>query len=413
MPGDDVPGTGSPRYGPGTRVVRAGQPHPRDEQPFLPGPTFAAPYHLRGEPSAHTDVYGREDNPTWRGLEAAIGELEGGRALVFASGMAAAAAVLLELSKPGCPVVVPSDGYPAVRALARDHLAHRGVPARVVPTNLEAILEALPGASLVWVETPSNPRLDVVEISVLARAARDAGALLVVDNTLATPLGSSPLALGADFVVASGSKHLSGHSDLLLGYVAARDPHQLHRLHEWRTLAGAIPGPFEAWLAHRSLATLELRFERQCANAGALAELLAAREEIPVVRYPGLEGDPSHTVARTQMRAFGSVLGFVLADRRQAERFLEGAELIVQATSFGGVHTTAERRARWGMDDIDEGWVRLSAGVENTADLVADLTRALERAVAPRRAPGKLAAASGQAAGETAGAVQRRRRRRR
>ncbi len=362
-------------------MVRAGQPRARDEQPFLPGPTFAAPYHLRGETTGHTDVYGREDNPTWRGLETAIGELEGGGALVFASGMAAAAAVLLELSEPGRPVVVPSDGYPAVRALAREHLAQRGVPAKLVPTSFEAITGALPGASLVWVETPSNPRLDVVEISALAQVVHAAGALLVVDNTLATPLGTTPLRLGADVVVVSGSKHLSGHSDLLLGYVATSDRDRIRRLHEWRTLAGAIPGPFETWLAHRSLATLDVRLVRQCANAAALANLLVERPQIPLVRYPGLERDPAHAVARAQMRIFGSVLSFVLDDRRQAERFLDASELIVQATSFGGIHTTAERRARWGMDDIDEGWIRLSAGIEDTVDLVADVTRALERAL--------------------------------
>jgi cystathionine gamma-lyase len=367
-------------YGPSTRVVRAGQGRARDEQPFLAGPTFAAPYHLRGETAGHTDVYGREDNPTWRGLEAAIAELEGGDALVFASGMAAAAAVLLELSEPGRAVVVPSDGYPGLRALAREHLAQRGVPATLAPTSFEAIIESLPGASLVWVETPSNPRLDVVEISALARAVHAAGALLVVDNTLATPLATTPLALGADVVVVSASKHLSGHSDLLLGYVATNDEDRLRRLHEWRTVAGAIPGPFEAWLAHRSLATLELRLARQCANAGALAKLLAGRSEIPLVRYPGLERDPAHAVAKDQMRIFGSVLSFVLEDRPRAERFLESSELIVQATSFGGIHTTAERRARWGMDDIDEGWIRLSAGIEDAVDLAADVERALERA---------------------------------
>jgi cystathionine gamma-lyase len=367
-------------YGPSTRAVRAGQPEARDEAPFLPGPTFAAPYHLRGDPAESTDVYGRYDNPTWRGLEAAIGELEGGRALAFASGMAAAAAVLLECTEAGRPVVVPSDGYPAVRAIARDHLAPHGVPARLVATDQRAILEALPDASLVWVETPSNPRLDVVDIAQVARAAHESGALLVVDNTLATPLGQLPLGLGADLVVASGSKHLSGHSDLVLGYVVARDPARVEPLRAWRTLTGAIPGPFETWLAHRSLATLEVRLVRQCANAAALAELLADRDEVSQVRYPGLAADPSHALASRQMRLFGSVLGFVLPDGEWAQRLLDRAELIVQATSFGGVHTTAERRARWRTDDVPAGFIRLSAGIENTEDLLADLTRALDAA---------------------------------
>lgn len=367
-------------YGPSTRAVRAGQPEARDESPFLPGPTFAAPYHLRGDLAQHTDTYGRHDNPTWRRLEAAIGELEGGRALCFASGMAAAAAVLLQCGEPGRRVVVPSDGYPAVRAIAREHLASRGVAAALVPTEQQEILEALPGASLVMVETPSNPRLDVVDIAQLAQAAHDAGALLAVDNTVATPLGQSPLRLGADLVVASGSKHLSGHSDLVLGYVVANDPVHIERLHDWRTLAGAIPGPFEAWLAHRSLGTLELRLTRQCANAAALAELLTGRPEVSLVRYPGLTADPSHALARRQMGRFGSVLGFVLPDANWVQRFLDRAELVIEATSFGGVHTTAERRARWGSDDVPEGFIRLSAGIEDTEDLLADVTAALDAA---------------------------------
>lgn len=299
---------------------------------------------------------------------------------MFASGMAAVTAALLELSEPEHSTVVPGDGYPAVRAIARDHLHARGVPVRLVPSDEGAILDALPDARLVWVETPSNPRLDVVDIETVAHAAHDVGALLVVDNTLATPLGQSPLRLGADLVVASGSKHLSGHSDLILGYAVARDGAVAQRLRAWRTVTGSIVGPFEAWLAHRSIATLEVRLARQCANAAVLADLLSSRGEISLVRYPGLQSDPSHAVARRQMRGFGSLVSFVLPDREWAERFLDAGQLVIQATSFGGVHTTAERRARWGTDDVAQGWVRLSAGIEDTDDLVADVTRALDAA---------------------------------
>jgi cystathionine gamma-lyase len=367
-------------HGPGTRALHAGQPEQRDQSPLLPGPTFAGPYHLRGDPGERPDVYGRYDNPTWRGLEDAVGELEGGHAVAFASGMAAASAVLLELCDSGRAVVIPSDGYPAVRTVARDQLEPRGVEVRLVPTDEGAVLAATPCAGVVWVETPSNPRLDVVEIERLARATREADALLVVDNTLATPLGQTPLKLGAEVVVASGSKHLSGHSDLILGYAVAREREVADRLRSLRTLTGAIPGPFETWLAHRSIATLELRLARQCDNAAALAKLLLPREEVSLVRYPGLEGDPSHAVARRQMRMFGSLLGFVLPDRSWAERLLEQLELVIEATSFGGVHSSAERRARWGSDDVPEGWIRLSAGIENTDDLYADVERALEAA---------------------------------
>jgi cystathionine gamma-lyase len=254
------------------------------------------------------------------------------------------------------------------------------VDAALVTTEQQKILEALPGAGLVWVETPSNPGLDVVDIAAIAEAAHGAGALLVVDNTLATPLGQSPLGLGADLVVASGSKHLSGHSDLVLGYVVAKDSAHVERLHDWRTLTGAIPGPFEAWLAHRSLATLDVRLARQCANAAAIAELLAGRPDVSLVRYPGLAADPSHALARRQMRVFGSVVSFALPDARRVQRFFDRAELLIEATSFGGLHTTAERRARWGTDDVAEGFIRLSAGIEDAEDLRADLTSALDAA---------------------------------
>lgn len=363
----------------GTRVVRAGLPAAQDGEPLLPGPTFAAPYHLSGDPAAADYVYGRYGNPTWARYEAALGELEGGEAVLFASGMAAASAVLLSALVPGDAVVVPSDCYPAVRALATGHLAERGVEARLYASGDESALRvALPGARLAWIECPSNPGLEVVDVAALAAAARTEGVALAVDNTLATPLAHRPLELGAEFSVSSASKHLTGHSDLVLGYVAVRDAGRATRLREWRTATGAAPGPFEAWLAHRSLATLELRLDRACANAQALAELLAGRGEVGTVRYPGLPGDPSHAVASRCLERFGTVVGFTLLDAGAAERFLRESELIAEATSFGGVHTTAERRARWGIDAVPEGFIRLSAGCEATEDLVADVVGALD-----------------------------------
>jgi cystathionine gamma-lyase len=164
----------------------------------------------------------------------------------------------------------------------------------------------------------------------------------------------------------------------MLGYVAARDAERAQALRDWRRDAGAIPGPFEAWLAHRSLPTLGLRMERASANALALAEALSARDDVTGVRYPGLPADPGHEVARRQMSGFGTVIGFDLGDRERAERFLAGAELVTEATSFGSVHTTAERRLRWGGDDVPEGYIRLSAGCEETADLATDVERALD-----------------------------------
>ena len=360
-----------------TRVVHAGLPAPAQGEPFLPGPTFAAPYHLTGDPSSSPFGYQRDANPTWQRYEAALGALEGAEAVLFASGMAAVSAVVLALG-PGDVLVAPADGYPGIRALGREHLAPRGVEVRLVPTDEAAVRAALGGATLVWLETPSNPGLDVVPIASLAEAAHAVGAALAVDNTLATALGQRPLDLGADLVVTSCSKALSGHSDLVLGVVTTRDGERAAALREWRSRAGAIPGPFEAWLAHRSLATLDVRLERAGANALALAELLATRDDVSGVRHPGRPADPGHATAAAQMTRFGSVVGFALPDADRAQAFLARSDLVTEATSFGGLHTTAERRARWGTDAVPEGFIRLSAGIEAAEDLLADVTRALD-----------------------------------
>jgi cystathionine gamma-lyase len=343
-----------------TRVVRAGLPEPQQGAPFLPGPTLHAPTHWTGD--AGPGGYGRTANATWERFETALGDLEGGEAVVLSSGMAAVSAVLLPLLGPGDAVVVPQDAYPGVRTIAVDHLRPRGVEVRLVPSADDAFLAATPGAALVWVESPSNPGMAVLDLERLAAAAHDAGALLAVDGTLATPLRRRALALGADFAMASASKYLTGHSDLVLGYVAARDPGRAAAIRAWRGLTGAIPGPFEVWLAHRSLATLAVRLERQEANAAALAGALRAHPAVADVRWPG----------------FGAVLTFTLADAAAADRFLAAAALVTEATSFGGVHTSAERRARWGTDDVPDGLVRFSAGLEDAADLVADLRAALD-----------------------------------
>ena len=338
--------------------------------PFLAGPTFAAPYHLPGDPADSPYTYGRFDNPTWRAYEEEIGTLEGGEALVFGSGMGAVSTLLLALLEPGDRLVLPSDGYYTVRTLAHGLLPFDVVE---VPSQTDAVAAAAGEAKLVWVETPSNPGLDVVDITAVADAS---DAILVVDNTLATPLGQRPLDLGADFVMGSASKGLTGHSDLILGYVAGRD---LEPVRSARSKLGTVAGPFEVWLAHRSLATLDVRLERECANALRLARLVQERG-LPV-RYPGLPDDPAHAIASRQMKRFGPVIGFTLPTVDAAQRFLAETELVIEATSFGGVHTTAERRARWGSDDIAEGWIRLSAGCEDPDALAQDVDRALAHAL--------------------------------
>ncbi|MEU4176834.1 cystathionine gamma-lyase [Streptomyces sp. NPDC026589] len=369
--------------GDGTRAVRAGLPEPEQFGPTLPGPVFAAHFHLSGEPVGPY-TYGREANPTWTHLERAIGELEAPGedvgTTVFASGMAAVTAVLLSQVRSGDAVVLPDDGYQAL-PLVREQLEAYGVEVRTAPTGGDAQSALLAGAKLLWIESPSNPGLDVCDIRRLVEAAHAAGALVAVDNTLATPIGQRPLELGADFSVASDTKGMTGHGDILLGHVTCRDPRLTADVRRWRKVVGAIPGPMEAWLAHRSLATLHLRIDRQCTTALALAEALTKRAEVTGLRYPGLPTDPSHVVAARQMRRFGSVVSFELADRETAERFLSALRLVDDATSFGGVRSTAERRGRWGGDAVAEGFIRFSVGAEDPEDLLADVEQALNTAV--------------------------------
>jgi cystathionine gamma-lyase len=371
----DKPGGRRKGAGWGTRAVHAGLDAAAQGEPFLAGPVLAAPYHLAGAADASAYGYARDANPTWTRLEAALGDLEEAETVVFASGMAAMSAVLLGRLRPGDLLVASGDGYPGVRQLADEYLAPEGVTVRLVPTATDAFTAAAEGAALLWVETPANPGLEVADIAAVAVAAHDAGALLAVDNTLATPLGQRPLDLGADFSMLSATKSLGGHADLLLGAVSVRDAVLAHDLRRWRTRAGAIPGPFEAWLLHRSLPTLELRLERQSTNALVIARLLADR--LDDVRHPGLDGHPGAAAAARQMRRFGALVGFSLPSAEQAQAFLGALELVAEATSFGGVHSSAERRARWGTDAVPEGFIRFSAGVEDTEDLLADVERAL------------------------------------
>jgi cystathionine gamma-lyase len=349
--------------GDSTRAAHAGLPAAADGEPFLPGPTFAAPYHLAGPADASRFNYGRYDNPTWAHLEDALGEIEEAHAVAFSSGMAAVTAVVVPRLHNGDVLVAPSDAYPGIRSIAGDLLEPNGVEVRLVPTDDAAYRDALADATLVWLETPSNPGLDTLDVRALADAAHAEGALVAVDNTLAGPLRQRPLALGADFSVTSATKNLTGHSDLVLGVVAVSNRERAEALRSWRIATGAIPGPFEAWLAHRSLATYALRLERQEANARALAELLAGRDDVTGARWPGV----------------GSVVCFDLGTEERAQAFLRDCELIAEATSFGGLHSNAERRARWGSDAVGPGFIRLNAGIEDAADLLADVERALNR----------------------------------
>ena len=207
------------------------------------------------------------------------------------------------------------------------------------------------------IETPTNPALDVCDLRAAAELAKAAGATLSVDNTTMTALGQRPLELGADIVVCAGTKAVNGHSDTLLGHVASRHGDVMTRLMEWRKASGTIASPFDAWLVYRGLETLELRFQRMCASAAVIAERLQGHECVLAVRYPGLKGDPAHAIAARQMATFGSMISLTLRDTAAAERFIAECPYIQASTSFGGVRTSAERRARWG-DSVADGFVR-------------------------------------------------------
>ncbi len=349
-------------YSDSTRCVHSGLPEAEVGGPVVAAPVLSSIFHL--DPAGHTpgqDGYGRPDNPTRRALEAAIGELEGGQCLVYSSGMAAISALLLTVAHPGDTVVVPSDGYYQTRVFAASTLADHGIEVIEAPTA--GPYPSFEGVRLVLLESPANPGLEVADIAALAAAAREAGALLAVDNTTATPLNQRPLELGADVVVASGTKALAGHSDLLLGYAVAREQSLVDGLRRWRNLAGAIPSAFDCWLARRSLSTLALRLRQQARNGQAVVEVLRSHPAVSGVRWAG--------------RVAPGIISFELDSEQRVAAFLSAAKLVMATTSFGGVHTTADRRHQWG-DSVPSGFVRLSCGIEDTSDLVTDIGSALD-----------------------------------
>lgn len=344
-------------------------------EPISPPIVQASTYKLPGVPEGEYQ-YGRVSNPTWSAAEQAIALLEAAEVLAFPSGMAAISAVLLTTMRPGEKLLLPSDGYYVSRLVAQKILAPLGVLIDECPT-LEYDSRDFNDYKLVMVETPSNPKLDICDVKAIAAKCQAAGALLMVDNTTMTPLGQRPLDLGADIVVSADTKALNGHSDALFGHVASRNVELMQNVREWRTISGSIVGAHDAWLVHRGLETLEIRYERMCRNAGVIAARLAAHDAVEMVVYPGLISHAGHELAKTQMLTFGTILGVTFKDEVAAEAFINGSKYMVAATSFGGVHTSAERRARWG-DDVSDSYVRLSLGIEPTEALWADMLRSLD-----------------------------------
>ncbi|MBI1171441.1 cystathionine gamma-lyase [bacterium] len=344
--------------------------------PVAPPLISATTFHLPGLENA-AYKYGRMAMPTWEEVEEQLAILEGATVVGFPSGMAAIAAALMCTLSAGQTVILPADGYYTTRLLADRFLAPLGVKIRLIDTK-DVDSADFTGASVVFLETPSNPGLDCCDISLAARKAHAAGARLIVDNTTMTALLQRPLDLGADLVVAADTKAPAGHSDVLYGHVSGRDAALMARIAEWRKLSGAVPGAFEAWLLHRGLETLEVRLARMCASAGILAERLSSHPRIKALRYPGLPSDPAHAIARRQMQGFGFLMSFELESEEKAEEFLTRSAYVTQTTSFGGTHSAGERRARWG-DAVAPGFIRFSVGVEP----VEPLWDAIEQALKP------------------------------
>jgi cystathionine gamma-synthase len=365
-----------------TVAVTAGRPERVMDAPLNPPVVFASTYVGAHDTRAAGIGYGRYGNPTWHALEQAIGALEGGRALTFASGMAAAHAVL-ELMPPSGVIVIPDNCYLGV-AEAADRRATRygGQVRRVNVADTTEVLTAAEGADVVWIESPTNPTIEVADLPTLGKHLAHES-LFVVDNTFATPLLQRPLESGADIVLHSATKLLSGHSDVLLGALVTRADasHTFDALDAIRRSLGASPGPMEVYLALRGLRTLPLRLAQAQASAQVLAERLAAHSSVQRVRFPGLPTDPGHDLARRTMSGFGSLISFDLPDAKTAEAFVDRCSLWVFATSLGGVESTLERRRRWKgeLQSVPEGLVRMSVGIEHVEDLWTDLRQALDR----------------------------------
>ena len=345
---------------PETSAITAGRPDAAPDASLKPPLIFSSTYHAGGPVG-----YGRYGNESWSALEAAIGELEGGATLSFSSGMAAVSAVF-SILPIGAPVVASNQGYSGVMSLLNQFHASGRLEVRFVEiTNTEEVINAMKGAALVWLESPTNPCLDVADLPALITAAKKLGIGVAVDNTFATPLVQKPLAMGADIVMHSVTKFLAGHSDVVLGSLSTNDEALFARLEQARRFNGSVPGPFEAWLALRGIRSFPIRFRAAESNAKELVARLSQHSKITKVRYPG----------------FGAVISFeVDGTAEDAEKVCESSELITHATSLGGIESLWERRRRWALESpsVPEQLIRLSVGCEHVDDLWQDIEKALK-----------------------------------
>ena len=344
---------------PETIAISAGRPEVGPDAALNPPVVLTSTFHSGGEIG-----YGRYGNQTWKALEDAIGALEGGSTLVFSSGMAAISAVF-SILPIGAPVVASNQGYSGVMTLLNSFQESGRLEVRFVDVvDTQSVIDAMKGAALVWLESPTNPGLDVADLMSIIAAAKSLGIGVGVDNTFATPLVQTPLAMGADIVMHSVTKFLSGHSDVLMGSLSTKDPALLKRLQDSRSFNGSIPGPFETWLALRGLRTFPLRFNKSQESAKTLVERLKAHPKISRVRYPG----------------FGAIISFeVNGTAEETQKICESSNLIAHATSLGGVESLWERRRRWPMESLSvpEQLIRLSVGCEHVDDIWDDINHAL------------------------------------
>lgn len=369
-----------------TRAIHAGQ-EPEElygavNVPIYQTSTYAQP--AVGRPKRYD--YARGGNPTREAFQTALASLEGGaRALAFASGLAAEATLLLTL-RPGDRVLLPDDVYGGTYRLLARVLSAWGLEHDVVDmTDPDALRDAIrPETRLVWVETPTNPLLKIVDVAACAEIAHAAGARVVVDNTFATPYLQRPLELGADVVVHSVTKYLAGHSDLVMGAIVTSDEELAERLAFLQNAVGAVPGPMDCYLALRGLKTLAVRMRAHCEGARAVAGFLADHPKVARVHYPGLPHHPGHAVAARQMADFGGMVSFEVASEADAIRIAESTELFFLAESLGGVESLIEVPAPMTHAsvagsplEVPPTLIRLSVGLEHPEDLIADLARAL------------------------------------
>lgn len=358
-----------------TKVVAAGRPDKKPDGELNPAIALNSTFHAGGPIG-----YGRYGNESWSALEEAISALEGGQTLIYGSGMAAISCVF-SLLPHGAVVTASHNGYQGTTTMLKQmHDSGRLTVRFVDLADTESTLAQIPGTQMLYLESPINPGIEIVDLPRLISAGKAAGCGVAVDNTLASPMVQNPLAMGADIVIHSVTKYLSGHSDLLLGSTSTNDPALHIRLEQVRRYGGAIAGPFEAWLALRGLRTFSLRMKKAQENAMDLAQRLQKHPAISRVRYPGLATDPFHERAKSFMKGFGAVVSFeVKASVEQIDLMCDSGRLITNATSLGGVESLWERRRRWKTESetIPENLIRFSVGIENADDLWADIQSAM------------------------------------